>query len=121
MNKITTSTERRPVRFDDRIVALTPGQKNIIDLITYHLKRKSDIQNDDILECYIKSVSDNGKQRKVGLQEKNGKKQYGEYTITLTKYSQGINQKARQWYKANLGKCVIKGRLLVIPVINFED
>lgn len=122
MKSITTTKRQiQPVYFDDRIVALTPGQKNILDLLIHHTKNRTSIENEHIVECYIKSVSESGKQKRIGNHKKNGKETFGEYTITLTKYSQGINQKARQWFKANLGSCVIKGRILVVPVINFGE
>lgn len=120
-NITTTKKQIQPVYFDDQIVALTPGQKNILDLLIHHTKNRTSIENDQIVECYLKSTTESGKRKVNGLHEKNGKKQYGEYTITLTKHSQGINQKARQWFKANLGSCVIKGRIFVIPVINFGE
>ncbi len=103
MKSITTTKRQiQPVYFDDT-------------------KNRTSIENEHIVECYIKSVSESGKQKRIGNHKKNGKETFGEYTITLTKYSQGINQKARQWFKANLGSCVIKGRILVIPIINFGE
>jgi len=101
---------------------LTDGQRYLLNLLTKRIKENVPITREDITDCYFHSCSKDGKT--IRVREFNYSA-YGGNTFKgvryLTNQDKYIQQKALVWFKQNLGTCIIKGKLLVIPVIDIEE
>lgn len=105
-----------PVPFDGSLSSLTVGQRNLLALLSEHLKNGQPITRDDIAECYIKSIAPNGKRTWV---YKDGR--YQHVHVFFKKDMWSVRTKSIMWFKQNLGSCIIKGKILAIPVIDVKE
>lgn len=102
---------------------LTSAQKALLKLLQTKLTKKEVITKEDILTLYLLEVKGSETYRKYGTKPHPNP----EYTHRITDYDNytthkwrevyGIQNTAVNWFKNNLGSCIIKGKLLVIPVI----
>lgn len=122
MSNIIAQSELRPASFCNGIQR--ESQTNlIVDLIVNCIKENRIITLDDILNCWFradKRQSING----WGI-DKNGDKKYTFYypyeREEILKYCRPqAETRAKQWFMNNLGAAIIKGKLLVIPVISLS-
>lgn len=113
-------TDLTPAPFDQRLRNITNGQRNIIKLLSSHIQTGIPVTKDDIIDCYIESVSMNGKKilsRYVsGTGWSDGGAKYEDVEVTLINDYE-TPSKAMGWFQRNLGCCILKGGLMVIPVI----
>lgn len=117
MVDIAKNSELNPVNFDNSFNDLTKGQTLLLQLLVNKLETKTPITKEDIETCYIQSVSNNGI-KKIFTLESNGIGGYHYRNIdTDLKTHWATKSKSLQWFKMNLGSCILKGKLLVIPVI----
>lgn len=118
MIEIIKTSSLQPASFENN-KPLSYGQKNLLKLLTDKINNKEVVTKEDIVECYWEAVCDNdGKiirweDRYVGLPDQKWK----QIPIEYNKNSYKIKSAAMQWFKTNLGNCILKGKLLVIPVI----
>lgn len=96
--------------------ALTDGQKNILEMMQKHLSEKRPITRDDILNCWIKTAAPLGFLREYDYKNIDGTYKYIPVDRPVRE-CYGINSKSLQWFKVNIGTCIVKGKILAIPII----
>lgn len=100
---------------------LTPSQQAIMELLTKSINEKRPVSREAIVDAYTTTLHPSGEttiryetynweQRKY---EKVAKK-------VVVKEDWRTAQKAISWFKNNLATCIIKGRILILPVIEIE-
>lgn len=112
-------TDLTPVPFDQRLPILTKAERNIITLLTDRIKTGVPINKDDIIDCYIKTVAVNGKKMMdqcVGDWTKDNGYTWKHIEVDLINHYM-TPDKAKAWFQRNIGGCILKGGLVVIPVI----
>lgn len=111
-----------PVSFDGHSPRITKGQKNLLDLITSKLKEQKPITQDDISECYAKTFRNSeGKRYIYDYGWENGQYRSGARWVDYTKDHWHAKFNSHQWFKLNIGSCILKGKLVVIPVIELSE
>lgn len=115
-NQLEKLTALAPTPFDPTFNNLTRGQSLLMNLLKDAIEQKKPVTRDDIAECYIKSVAPSGS--KTMWVWDNGK--YTHAFVPLKKDSWSVKTKSIQWFKLNLGSCILKGKLLAIPVIEID-
>lgn len=95
---------------------LTDGQKWLLELLSTRIKEKQPITKEDIIEVYFKTCAKNGTIRyREGLTSRLDWRQVN--CMQLTKEDKFAEKLAVMWFQNNLGRCITKGKLLVIPII----
>lgn len=121
MTELIQSNNVRAVTIDRPTTKLTNGQKKLLEIIKKCLSDGSPLKMEDIEniyteECIAKERTNYGKwvyhghkipQTWVVLT----REQYIKENLWRAKYH------ARTWLKLNLGACIIKGKILMLPVI----
>lgn len=109
-----------PASFDGR-KPLTTGQKNLLKLLTDKITKGEVITKQDIVRCYFDTIAINGKvfreryRYEGSYREGTSKRVYFDQEFTVHDWV--IQTGAMTWFKLNLGICILKGKLLAIPVI----
>jgi len=89
-------------------------------MLTTHLKENKPIMKDDIVSCYIESIHPNKVRNTTEWywckEENMTRGRFVEKQLTVNDWE--TRSLAMLWFKTNLGSCILKGKLLVIPVIN---
>jgi hypothetical protein len=104
--------------FERKLNKITDGQKRILNLLNENIKSGEPITMNQIIDIYFQTVSDNGDTIRIRYNLGWEQKTYCKYA---DKNDPEIRIKAINWFKNNLGSCIIKGRLLAIPIIEIED
>lgn len=107
---IKPNTGIQPSSFDATDRKLTTGQKMLIELLSQKIKDKQPIKQRDIVDLYFKIFSKDGVWITV----------YFYFKHDVDKNNYYAKAKALSWFKSNLGSCIIKGKLLAIPIIEIE-
>ena len=111
-NQLQPISSLQPASFAKGMDKLSPGQERILKLLTKRIKDNTPITIEDIVDCYFDTVSVEGTVRV------RGNLNYGTfYCNELPKEHPQLRPKAIQWFKMNIGSCIMKARLLVIPII----
>lgn len=115
------------VSFDNKKDVLREVEKKLILLLRESIEKSKPITKDIILDFYIKNI------KKSETYKTYGKKPHPDYRYTfqvtdydnykIHKYRDDYNIKtiALQWFKANLGSVIIKGKILIIPIIEIDE
>lgn len=123
MSEIVTVSTGRAVGFDNSFKGLAKGQANIMQMLTEHLKENKPITREDIAECYAKTTAPTGYKIMRNYRRNTITDQY-EYFTEKIKYDKDHWQAkwySINWFKSNLGACILKGKLLAIPVIEINE
>lgn len=124
MSDIVIQNTTQAVSFSGIKDRLTLGQKNLIKLFVEKLKAQQPITKFDITKCYIDSLYPQRHVRKWN--------NYSDYDSVLKQWSGGYyidvadenkehwQMAAMQWFKLNIGSCIIKGKIIAIPIIEIE-
>jgi hypothetical protein len=116
-SEIEIQSKLQPASFVDRKKSLSDGQEHLMKLLVERISNKQPITQEDIVECYFKVASKDGETIRV-------RGCFGSpyfYCNQLEKDSSLARSRANMWFKQNLGACIIKGKLLVIPVIELPN
>ncbi len=117
MNEIVKLSDLKPVSFiaHKEEIKLTSGQALLLKLMKDKLSAGEAITIDDIKSCYYEHFNRDGYLNHYNFFTT-------ERMIKISK-EEFINERywsrstSMQWFKSNLGACIIKGKLLVIPII----
>lgn len=113
----SSQNEFSAVSFTEERNKLSRSQDIIFELLTDKLSKKEPINRDDIIDAYFKAVSKDGKTIRVRS------------CLYSTQFFQCLfvdrshpeaKKRAITWFKDNLGGCILKGKMLIIPVINIK-
>lgn len=116
MSKEIQISEVRPVSFSGKEKELSVGQQLLLELLKQRIIECSPITISDIVDVYFKTVSKDGDTVRV-----RGNLSYTSfYCHKVDKNNQTARSRAVQWFKQNLGACIIKGKLLVVPIIDMD-
>jgi hypothetical protein len=98
-------------------VNVTEGQRALLHLLHDRISNKMPITQEDIIDLYFDVCSKNGRTIRI---RKGMNWNQVTTAIEADKDHPEVRYKARQWFMNNLGNCIIKGKLLVIPVIEID-
>lgn len=108
----------QPASFQKRLEKLSDGQAKILELLKNSIENNKQITTEDIVDLYFSIVSKDGVA--ITIRGNMYSSQHF-YSYNIGKNHQYTRTKAITWFKQNLGACIIKGRLLAIPVIDIAD
>lgn len=120
--------EMHAVSFDSGL-RVTPAIKMVIALLTKSINDNIAITKKDILSVYMDwrdaqkySPTKYEKRKCIGLNRVTNKWIYEWEEVSRDEYmnQRHIQMSARTWFKSNLAGAIIRGKLLVIPVIDIE-
>lgn len=96
----------------------------IVKMITKCIKEEKRITLNEIVECYLEQMFPSEHSTKLGYYPTgDGRVYHGYIKRDLFVKERGLNNldaKAKGWFMVNLGAAIIKGKLLVIPIIDIE-
>lgn len=107
-------SQHAPASFSRRLDSITAGQELILKLLKNSIEKGIAITTDDIVDCYFRCVSKDGETVRV----RGGFSSPYFFCNNVGKDNQQVRARAIYWFKTNLGSCIIKGRLLAIPIID---
>lgn len=124
MNEISKVSELKPASFDNSaVIKLTDAQSSLISLLKKKAVKMEAITRDELLDFYIKNVKGSENYRVYGRKPHPNPEipymipDYDNYTDRQWREYWNIRALAITWFKTNLGACILKGKLLAIPVI----
>jgi hypothetical protein len=124
---------KAPVMLDTGITskcALPHNQQVLMDLLIDHMERGSAITMDDICGAYLKTEHSWGRKGNRSNKSRTvftwstdgtGKMTYTSVPIDRPEARWQLEHRAMCWFRMNLGSCIVKGRLVAIPVIEASD
>jgi len=100
---------------------LTNGQKVIMDMLTWHMNEKLPVTKKHIVDAFVKTKYPNGKMSRAKYEWRdNG--YYFTGTEEIDVYDNWmLTYNAMEWFKRNIGSCIVKGKIVAIPLIEIED
>lgn len=106
----------KPVSFIEDVGGLSRGQKLLLELLCQKIKSDNGIKIDDIKSCYYDAVSRDGYLNWTDWSTGGSRQR----KITKDEFIQTwqSRQKSLQWFKSNIGSVILKGKLLIIPLID---
>lgn len=124
---IQTTYDTLPVSFSDRReVKMTDPQKALVAFLKNKANSNEMITRADILDFYITHVR-GGEYFKIYGQKPHPDPRYTHTIYDFSNWTWGkwrdqynISSCAVTWFKNNLGSCILKGKLLAIPVIEID-
>jgi hypothetical protein len=104
---------------------ITGNQQILMDLILTCLKESTPITMDAIIKAYRASDTWYSKANEFnvyGFHEVNGKHVYASRTVPWDHPNarHTMEFRAMSWFRSNLGSCIVKGKLIAIPVIEAQ-
>ncbi len=123
-NQIVKKSNLTPASFNVGKDTLTPAQTALLKLMQEKIEAKIPIDSEDIVNIYIKEIKKKETYRQYKYLYFDNK--YGsiysqtEYEIRTYRDDWDIKVISRQWFKLNIGSVIIKGRLLVVPIIEID-
>lgn len=113
-----------PVPFETNKPRMTERQLALLALLNKGITEKRPITREEIIEFYIewsyptREIWESFLEPIIG---ENGITGYNwrrrKVSLDRDRHRSIINPAAIQWFKSNLGACILKGKLLAIPVI----
>lgn len=126
------STEALSIQSTLQIAKLNLGQHTLLTAITSAVNNRKPLTFDDILDCYCRGVR-RIYQREVynyiDISPNNWRKEFDryeefdiktEYKKNSALWTYTLRPLVKQWFVNNIGTLVIKGKLLVLPVIEID-
>ncbi len=127
-NKPARLLDVKPASFDDRrVVKMNSAQTALINFIKDKADKGEVITKDDLLDFYVREVKGSEYYKAYGTKPHPNPQythqitDYDNYTLKLWRLEWNIKSQAIQWFKNNLGGCILKGKLLAIPVIEIGE
>lgn len=117
---IAPIAQLRPVAFDNARPqdGLTHGQISIVAMLKQALVDNTQINREAITKAYISACHGGAETYCKAYRRQDGDYDYKSVKVSIE--SRNIRSKAIQWFKLNLGSCIIKGRVLALPVIDID-
>ena len=110
-----------PINFDNSQVKMTKGQKNLLKMLSNALETNTPISREDIFNCWAKQYPNKQSIREVSKFDWENNKWVYNHVKYKIEWENGYDKTTSMaWFKNNLGSCILKGKLLAIPVINIE-
>lgn len=123
MTNITKVSNLKPVSFEVPVNRLTPAQTEMLKLLKKCIEEKKILNRDVVLDFYIKHIK---KSESYTLTHRWDWIDGGYIRIKIVpelhlwKEEYMIGYHAKTWFQRNLGAVIMKGKLLVIPIINLD-
>lgn len=116
---IQKQSDLKPAPFDSSFSRLTKGQTLLLNMIRKHIDENKPITREDIAECYGEAMGTKELMEYEGHYDENGKWQSRFYRamVDVSKDEHRKKWRSLQWFKLNIGACIMKGKLIVLPVI----
>jgi hypothetical protein len=111
---LVKSIEVKPAPFDKQFERMTKGQSLILEMLKNHIAENKPITREDIAECYGKAM---GVKRLYEYEWVNGEFKQGFKDVDVAKCDWRKKWRSMQWFRTNLSACILKGKLVVLPVI----
>lgn len=125
-NSLIKQTDIKAVSFSGNTRS-TPQIQLVIKLLKYSIEANKPTTMEDIINTYIDwrvAHSRNPLTKDIYIGNKGGhwSENYARVIIEREEYAKMHSSKmlARAWFKGNLASAIIRGKLLVIPVIDIE-
>lgn len=122
MNEVQKISDLKPISFGTDIRFMPPGVKHIVVLLTNSIKNSTQITRTDILNCYVDFVLETKckltKEVYVGRNEA-GYSVWDTLEITKEEWCNLYGKKTQSltWFQSNLGRAIVRGKILAIPII----
>lgn len=122
-NQIAKLSDLKPASFDDRAIRMTDAQSALIIFIKENAEKGEIITRDKLLDFYIEKVKGSEHYKVYGQKPHPNPiythmiTDYDNYKLKKWRDDWNIKTQAIQWFKNNLGACILKGKLLAIPII----
>ena len=121
-NEIAVQSDLQAASFSSGLTKAELQIKLVFKLLSYSIKEKKAITKNDIIECYLDYIF-HGDEDIIYRKALDWKQYNPDMTGNVTRYT--IREKhnwycersALEWFKKNLGAAILKGKLLVIPII----
>ncbi len=111
--EIVKQSELKPANFIFKD-NLTFGQKKLLKLLNDKIKSQEVIYSEDIQRLYMEVNCPDGTYKGMDYRT-------GCHVTKEAKFgSWHIKSYSMQWFRNNLGSCILKGKLLAIPVIQID-
>ncbi len=112
------------VSFENARPKLNDSNKAILEFIKIKLEKKEPIRRADVTDLYVRTLFPNLTKKNL-FEEKTycrwtEKTTYRSWTFEQQKERFAIKNKALMWFKNNLATVILKGRLIVLPIIEIE-
>lgn len=121
-NRLAKSTECNAVSFEGK-TAHTPATKLVVELIANRVKEQQPITSDDIINLYIDwKITTKQELRTYVWYGYNNIPREAYISVGVDEYRKYYRVKnlSRAWFKNNLANAIIRGKLLVIPIIEID-
>jgi len=119
MKGLQKTSDCTAVSFNAFEKPLTKGQKMLLQLLIERQRAGEPVTKEDIKETYLNALYPNrmyeGRVYKYDPSTNTGRWVY-EMIDRSTEY--GTQSRAGAWFKMNLASCIIKGKIIAIPVID---
>jgi hypothetical protein len=116
-NSVENISSIQPASFARRWDKISDGQDKILRLLQKRIEENKPITTEDIVDCYFATTSKDGLTVRV-----RGNFSYDSFFChDVPKTNGTARNRAIIWFKQNLGSCIIKGRLLAIPIIEIDE
>lgn len=103
----------KAVSFGEDVNSLTFGQTLIIKLLSDRLKEGKPVSKQDITDVYCRAMAPKGQKNRWQYQSDGSWKN----TAVTLKDHWSAHYYSGSWFMRNLGACIIKGKILAIPLI----
>lgn len=119
MKTVAIKTDLIPASFESATVRMTQGQLNLLKMLSKHIENRQPIKREDIIAIYCSTFFPKG--IKVHRTEHwNGEAWTWKVkeVNAIEHFTSGYYYATpMQWFKNNLGSCIIKGKILAVPII----
>lgn len=119
MSELAHNATYTPVSFNALEKPLTKSQQAILDMLIEKQKAKQKISKLDIKNLYVKTVHPTGI---FGRWESRWDSVHREWRRVWRDIDMNMSYesdiKSIQWFKNNLATCIIKGKIIAIPIID---
>jgi hypothetical protein len=122
MNQLSKISNSKPASFDSNSIT-TQGQFALVNFLKTKVEKGEIITRDDIVDFYIANVKGSEYYKVYGLKPHSNPEyrhsviDYDNYSVKKWRDKYNIKTTALMWFRNNLGSCILKGKLLAIPVI----
>ncbi len=117
MNCIVKQSKLSPVSFDSNFGGMRPPEISVMKLLIRKQLSKEILTKDDVFDLYMEHYAPSGyKSKMVYISGGNWERK----TVSVSINDFGMRAKALIWFRNLLGHCIIKGKLLAIPVIDID-
>lgn len=122
---LAQQTDLKPIPIGSNGIKLTQNQSNLLTFLKSRIVHNKPITRKCILNFYISYVkgSEFYASPIYDYVERNGEKIWawtGKNKDARWRDEWNIENQAITWFSSNLGKCILKGKIIALPVIEIE-